>query len=254
MKRRIRLFEGKSKIVYEGSKPRTNILFFKDDVSNISAANREVLDGRGVLSNRISEHIFTSIKQIGIPTHFIKRLNMREQLVRAVDIIPIKVAVRNAAVGSLAHRFNVSPGTPLSQPIIEFFYKNKQKYSYPLINEDHIFAFDLASAAELDDIIQYTTRLNDFLSGFFSAVSLQLLDFKLEFGRIYHDNIMQIILIDDLSPENIRLFDIKKQQFLSNNLNNETSPNMVYYRTIANKLGLLNEPEKQKSFTPYLVP
>lgn len=253
MKRRVRLFEGRSKIVYEGPKPQTNILFFKDDVSNLSAANREVLDGRGVLSNRISEHIFTSLKYIGIPTHFIKRLNMREQLVRAADIIPLKVAVRNAAVGSLAHRFNLTPGTQLSQPIIEFFYKN-QKQNYPLVNEDHIAAFNIATAQEIDDIIQYAMRINDFLVGFFASVNLQLLDFKLEFGRLYYGNIMQIMVVDDLSPENIRLFDTKNDQLLTSNLANETTPNMFYYTTIANRLGLLHESERPKTFTPYLVP
>lgn len=178
---------------------------------------------------------------------------MREQLVRAADIIPLKVAVRNAAVGSLAHRFNLTPGTQLSQPIIEFFYKN-QKQNYPLVNEDHIAAFNIATAQEIDDIIQYAMRINDFLVGFFASVNLQLLDFKLEFGRLYYGNIMQIMVVDDLSPENIRLFDTKNDQFLTSNLANETTPNMFYYTTIANRLGLLHESERPKTFTPYLVP
>lgn len=254
MKRRIRLFEGKSKIVYEGPKPRTNILFFKDEISNITAANSEILDGRGVLSNRISEHIFSSIKHIAIPTHFIKRLNMREQLVHAVEVIPIKIAVRNAVVGSLAQRFNAPIGTTLSQPIIEFFYKNNKKYDYPLINEDHISAFNLALPSEIDDIIQYSMRLNDFLTGFFASINLRLLDFKLEFGRFYSNNMIQIMLIDDLSPENFHLFDIKNQQFLTNNIKNETALNMFYYKTIAHKLGLLQEAEKPRKFVPSLVP
>lgn len=248
MKRRVRLFEGRSKIVYKGPKPQTNILFFKDDVSNLSAANREVLDGRGVLSNRISEHIFSAIKHIGIPNHFIKRLNMREQLVRAAEIVPLKIAVRNAAIGSLVHRFNLVPGTALSQTLIEFFYKN-QKPHYPLVTEDHITTFNLATTQELDDIIQYSMRINDFLIGFFASLNLQLLDFKLEFGRVYYGNIVQIILVDELSPENIRLFDMKTEEFLTTN-----NSNMLYYRTIANRLGLLHELEKPKAFTPYLVP
>ena len=200
MKHRARIYEGKTKILYEGPQPYTNILFFKDDIGTINIANNEKLEGKGLLNNRISEHILLLLQKSGIPTHFIKRLNLREQLVKSVEMIPIKVVVRNIAAGSIARRFNLKVGSALPQTIIEFYYKDL-KLNYPLVSEEHITAFGWANSGELDDILQYSVRVNDFLNGFFASMNLSLVDLKLEFGRFSYDNLLQIILADELSPE-----------------------------------------------------
>jgi phosphoribosylaminoimidazole-succinocarboxamide synthase len=137
-----------------------------------------------VLNNRISEFIFTALNEIGIPTHFIRRLNMREQLIREVEIIPLEVVVRNVAAGSLSKRLGIEEGTQLPRSIIEFYYKN-DALNDPMVSEEHITAFGWATPQEIDDIMALTIRVNDFLSGLFLGVGIQLVDFKIEFGRLY---------------------------------------------------------------------
>ena len=138
--RRTRVYEGKAKILYEGPEPGTLIVHYKDDTTAFNNQKKEVIDGKGVLNNRISELIFTKLNEIGVPTHFLKRLNMREQLIRAVEIIPLEVVVRNVAAGSLAKRLGLAEGTALPRSIIEFYYKNDE-LGDPLVSEEHITAF-----------------------------------------------------------------------------------------------------------------
>src|SRR6478672_6799259 len=181
MNRRRRIYEGKAKILFEGPEPGTLVQFFKDDATAFNKKKHEVVDGKGVLNNRISEHIFTHLNQMGIPTHFIRRLNMREQLIREVEIIPLEVVVRNVAAGSLSKRLGLEEGTVLPRSIIEFYYK-KDELDDPMVSEEHITAFNWATPQEIDDMMAMTVRVNDYLSGMFGAVGITLVDFKIEFG------------------------------------------------------------------------
>ena len=213
MNRRRRLYEGKAKTLYEGPEPGTLVQHFKDDATAGNGAKHEIIEGKGVLNNRISEYIFTRLNELGIPTHFIKRLNMREQLIREVEIIPLEVVVRNVAAGSICPRLGLESGTRLPRSIIEFYYK-EDKLNDPIVSEEHITAFGWASPQELDDIMNLAVRINDFLSGLFMGAGIQLVDFKIECGRLYEDDTMRIVLADEISPDNCRLWDAKTKEKL----------------------------------------
>ena len=200
MNRRRRIYEGKSKILFEGPEPGTLVQFFKDDATAFNKKKHEIVDGKGVLNNRISEHIFTHLNRMGIPTHFVRRLNMREQLIREVEIIPLEVVVRNVAAGSLSKRLGIEEGTVLPRSIIEFYYKNDE-LDDPMVSEEHITAFGWASPQEIDDIMALAIRVNDFLSGLFLGVGIQLVDFKIECGRLWENEMMRIVVADEISPE-----------------------------------------------------
>ncbi|HAH09153.1 MAG TPA: phosphoribosylaminoimidazolesuccinocarboxamide synthase, partial [Alphaproteobacteria bacterium] len=199
MKSRRLVYEGKAKVLYEGPEPGTLIQYFKDDTTAFDAKKKAVLEGKGVLNNRISEFLMTQLGQIGVPNHFMRRLNMREQLIREVEIIPLEVVVRNVAAGSLSKRLGLEEGTALPRSIIEYFLKD-DKLSDPMVSEEHILAFGWASAQELDEIIQLSVRINDFLSGLFLGVGIKLIDFKVEFGRLYEADMVRVILADEISP------------------------------------------------------
>ena len=179
MSRRRRIYEGKAKVLYEGPEPGTLIQHFKDDATAFNAKKHEVIEGKGVLNNRISEYVFQHLNDIGVPTHFIRRLNMREQLIREVEIIPLEVVVRNVAAGTLSQRLGIEEGTQLPRSIIEFYYKNDQ-LGDPMVSEEHITAFGWATPQEIDDIMALAIRVNDFLSGLFLGVGIRLVDFKME--------------------------------------------------------------------------
>ena len=200
MNRRRRIYEGKAKVLYEGPEPGTLIQHFKDDATAFNAKKHEVIDGKGVLNNRISEYVFQNLNAIGVPTHFIRRLNMREQLIREVEIIPLEVVVRNVAAGSLAKRLGMEEGTQLPRSIIEFYYKN-DALDDPMVSEEHITAFGWASPQEIDDIMALAIRVNDFLSGLFLGVGIRLVDFKMECGRLWEGEMMRIVVADEISPE-----------------------------------------------------
>ena len=211
MKNRRRIYEGKAKILYEGPEPGTLIQFFKDDATAFNKKKHEVVDGKGVLNNRISEHIFNHLNRMGIPTHFIRRLNMREQLIKEVEIIPLEVVVRNVAAGSLAKRLGIEEGTVLPRSIIEFYYK-ADALDDPMVSEEHITAFGWASPQEIDDVMALAIRVNDFLSGLFLGVGIQLVDFKIECGRLFEGDMMRIVVADEISPDSCRLWDIAHQR------------------------------------------
>ena len=160
--KRKKIYEGKAKILYQGTQPNTIIQYFKDDATAFNNKKFAVINGKGVLNNRISSFLMDKVKDIGIPTHFIKRINMREQLVHKVEIIPIEVVVRNIAAGSIVKRFALKEGEPLPRPIVEYYYKSDE-LNDPLISEEHIAAFDWANSNELEDIFNMALRINDFL-------------------------------------------------------------------------------------------
>ncbi|NCT40926.1 MAG: phosphoribosylaminoimidazolesuccinocarboxamide synthase [Alphaproteobacteria bacterium] len=242
MARRKKLYEGKAKILYEGTEPGTVIQYFKDDATAFNAEKHDVIAGKGVLNNRISAHLMTKLEQLGIPTHFIRSINMREQLVRSVEIIPIELVVRNIAAGTLCKRLGIKEGTVMQRPLVEFFYK-KDELGDPLISEEHIFAFGWADPYELEEMVSMAWRVNDFLSGLFSGIGLQLVDFKLEFGRIYGENgELYIILADELSPDNCRLWDSKTGEKMDKDRFRFDLGDLVEgYQFIAERLGLIPE-------------
>ena len=194
MNRRRKIYEGKAKDLYEGPEPGTLVQYFKDDATAGNGAKHDIIDGKGVLNNRISEFIFTKLNTLGIPTHFIRRINMREQLIKEVEIIPLEVVVRNVAAGSLVKRLGLEAGTQLPRSIIEFYYKD-DALNDPMVSEEHITAFGWATPPELDDIMSLAVRVNDFLTGLFMGVGIQLVDFKIEVGRLYEGETMRIVAL-----------------------------------------------------------
>jgi phosphoribosylaminoimidazole-succinocarboxamide synthase len=253
MARRRMVYEGKAKILYEGPESGTLIQYFKDDATAFNAQKKDIIDGKGVLNNRISEHIMTALAGIGVPNHFIRRLNMREQLIRACEIVPLEVIVRNVAAGSLSTRLGIEEGTPLPRPIIEFCYKD-DKLGDPLVTEEHILAFNWASQQDIDDIIALALRVNDFLSGLFTGVGIKLVDFKIEFGRQYEGDLVRTILADEISPDSCRLWDMKTSEKLDKDRFRRDLGGLVEaYQEVARRLGILNENDHGKPAKPTLV-
>jgi phosphoribosylaminoimidazole-succinocarboxamide synthase len=251
--RRTRIYEGKAKILYEGPEPGTLIVHYKDDATAFNAQKKAVIDGKGVLNNRISELIFTRLNELGMPTHFVKRLNMREQLVREVEIIPLEVVVRNVAAGSLAKRLGLEEGHALPRSIIEFYYKNDQ-LGDPMVSEEHITAFNWASPQEIDDIMHMSIRINDFLSGLFLGIGIKLVDFKVEFGRLYENDMVRIVLADEISPDCCRLWDIKTQDKLDKDRFRRDLGGLVEaYQEVARRLGIMPDLEQPERAKPRLV-
>ncbi|MEM1021465.1 MAG: phosphoribosylaminoimidazolesuccinocarboxamide synthase [Pseudomonadota bacterium] len=241
MNRRRQIYEGKAKILYEGPEPGTIIQYFKDDATAFNAQKKATLLGKGVLNNRISEYIFSSLSRLGIPNHFIKRLNRREQLVHGVEIIPLEVVVRNVAAGSIAKRLGLEEGTPLSRTIVETYYKNDE-LGDPLVTEEHIACFGWAGPEEMEDMTGMALRVNDFMSGMFSAIGIQLVDFKLEFGRHYQNEQMRVILADEISPDSCRLWDMKTGEKLDKDrFRRDLGGEVEAYKTVADRLGLVDD-------------
>ena len=242
MSRRKKLYEGKAKILYEGPEPGTIVQYFKDDATAFNNQKKAVLEGKGVLNNRISEFIMEHLNRIGVPTHFIKRLNMREQLVREVEIIPLEVVVRNVAAGSIVKRFGLTEGEPLPRSIVEFYYKN-DALEDPMVSEEHITAFNWATTQDIDDMLAMSLRVNDFVSGLFSAVGIRLVDFKLEFGRIYDQNDEpRIILADEISPDSCRLWDMDTNEKMDKDRFRRDLGNVTEaYAEVARRLGIMRE-------------
>ena len=241
MSQRRKLYEGKAKVLFEGPEPGTIIQFFKDDATAFNNKKTGTITGKGVLNNRISEYLMVRLAEIGIPTHFIRRLNMREQLVRKVEIIPIEVVVRNVAAGSIAKRFDLTEGDALPRSIVEFYYKS-DALDDPMIAEEHITAFGWAGPQEIDDMMTMSLRVNDFLCGVFAAIGLRLVDFKLEFGRLYGDEDIRLILADEISPDNCRLWDIHTNEKMDKDrFRRDLGGVEEAYQEVARRLGVLPE-------------
>ncbi len=207
MARRKKVYEGKAKILFEVPEPGTLVQYFKDDASALNDTKRGIITGKGVLNNRISEHIMSRLNDIGIPTHLVRRLNMREQLIKEVQIIPVDVVVRNVAAGSLSTRLGIPEGTPLPRSIVEYRYKS-DKLQNPMVSEEHITAFGWATTQDLDDMLSLSLRVNDFLSGLFCSIGIRLVDFRLEFGILDTGEDSLIVVADEISPDNCRLWDM----------------------------------------------
>ena len=239
MARRKKIYEGKAKILYEGPEPGTFVQYFKDDATAFNAEKKDVIDGKGVLNNRLSEFFMKGLAQIGVPTHFIRRLNMREQLIRQVEIIPLEVVVRNFAAGSMSKRLGIEEGTALPRPIVEFYYKD-DALGDPLVAEEHIMAFGWASQQDLDDMVALALRVNDFMSGCMLSVGIKLVDFKIEIGRIWENDFMRLVVADEISPDSCRFWDIETGQKLDKDVFRRDLGSLAdAYTEVARRLGVL---------------
>ena len=200
-----------------------------------------MIDGKGILNNRISEHILTCLAQAGIRNHLIKRINMREQLIKHVNIIPIEFIVRNIATGSLTKRLGIEDGTVLNEPLIEYCLKNDE-LGDPLISKEHIYAFNWATKKEIEKIDKQLHRINDFLVGMFRGIGIKLVDFKVEFGRLKNSNKNEIILADEISPDTCRLWDTNTEKKLDKDRFRKNLGNLIEaYQDVARRLGILHE-------------
>jgi phosphoribosylaminoimidazole-succinocarboxamide synthase len=241
MSRRRRIYEGKAKVLFQGPEPGTLVQYFKDDATAFNNKKQGIITGKGVLNNRISEYLMVRLGEIGIPTHFLRRLNMREQLIREVEIIPVEVVVRNVVAGSLSTRFGISEGTPLPRSIVEFYYKSDE-LGDPLVAEEHITAFGWATPQELDEIMHMSLRINDFLTGLLLGVGIRLVDYKLEYGRLWENDEMRIVLADEISPDNCRLWDCRTNERMDKDrFRRDLGSVEEAYQEVARRLGILPE-------------
>lgn len=238
--KRIPIYEGKAKQLFEGPEPGTLIAHFKDDATAFNNEKKGTIRGKGVFNNKISEFVMLRLSEIGVPNHFIRTLNMREQLIRAVEIIPMEVIVRNASAGSFAKRFKVEEGSQLAMPLVEYCLKNDD-LGDPFISEEHIYGFDLADPLEVEEIRLMALRINDYMTGLFRGIGLKLIDFKIEFGRIYdEDGRSKVILADEISPDSCRLWDVKTDEKMDKDrFRQDLGRIEEAYREVAERLGVL---------------
>ena len=199
------LYEGKAKKVFKTDNPDEFIIEYKDDATAGDGAKKGTIAGKGVINNEMTSILFPMIEKAGIPTHFIEKLSPTEQLVKVVTILPLEVIVRNTAAGSISQRLGIPEGTKFDEPTLEFSYKNDD-YHDPLINDDHAVAMKLATREEIAQVRDMTMKLNEFLKDFFAQRGVDLIDFKVEYGK---DNYGNIILADEISPDTCRFWDIE---------------------------------------------
>lgn len=246
MARGKQVHETSAKIIYEGSEADTHIQHFKDDPAKGRRGDDAVAlwqAGRGVLNNRISDVLMTRLTEMGVANHLIRRLNMREQVVRATEPMAIGVKIRNLAAGAFASRLGMPVGVKLPRPMVEFFLRSTE-LDDPLITEDNIAAFNWASPQDLDDIVALSMRTNDILSGLFIGVGLKLVDFRLEFGRVWEplengQEEMRILIADEITPDNCRLWDNETGDKLETLRDSATG--LDGHRLVAARLGLMPE-------------
>ena len=241
MKKGKKLYEGKAKIIYATTDKSLVIQYFKDDATAFNNLKKSTIEGKGVLNNRISEHILTNLGQIGIKNHLVKRLNMREQIIKFVEIIPIEFIIRNVATGSITKRLGIEDGTVLKEPLLEYCLKD-DKLGDPLIAEEHILAFDWATKEELKKVKKMILRINDFMIGMFRGVGIKLIDFKLEFGRLKVNGKSEIILADEISPDTCRLWDsVTDRKLDKDRFRKDLGDLIPAYTEVAKRLGILHE-------------
>ena len=204
MEKTVQLYEGKAKRVYATTDPDIVMVSYKDDATAFNGLKKGTILGKGVVNNVCSNHMFRLLEEKGIPTHYVEEINERETYVKKVEIVPLEVIIRNRAAGSFSKRYGVAEGTALSTTVIEFSYKNDD-LGDPLINEYHALALNLATKEEIEKIKTLAFKVNDFMKSYFSEIGVELIDFKLEFGRFKGD----IILADEISPDTCRFWDAK---------------------------------------------
>ncbi len=241
MARRRRVYEGKAKDFYEGPEPGFLVQHFKDVAYATRPRKSGVIDGKGVINNRISEHLMTRLDGIGVPTHFVRRLNMREQLVREVEVLPVDVVVHNLAAGEFAGKFGLKEGAPLPRSIIEFYLRSEE-LGDPLVSEEHMTAFGWATTQDIDDMIHLSLRVNDFMTGLFLGAGIRLVDFALTYGRLYFEDDVRLVVADEISPDSCRLWDLSTDEPMDKDRFVRGLDNVAEgYREVARRLGILPE-------------
>jgi phosphoribosylaminoimidazole-succinocarboxamide synthase len=231
-----KIYEGKAKVLYTTDNADFLIQYFKDDATAFNAQKKAVIDGKGTLNNLISENIMLEMAAIGIPTHFVKRLNEREQLIKKVKIIPLEVIIRNVAAGSMAKRLGMAEGGELLSPVFEICYKD-DALGDPLINDDHaISVLKVVNEKQLQEIKTMALKINQALSAIFAKINIKLVDFKIEFG---FDKDGKIILADEISPDGCRLWDKSTMEKLDKDRFRRDLGNLVEaYKDVASRLGI----------------
>ena len=228
------LYEGKAKKVYTTEDPDVLIVDYKDDATAFNGIKKGTIVGKGVINNRMTNHVFQLLEKEGVPTHFIEELSDRETAVKKVQIVPLEVIIRNVAAGSFSKRLGVEEGTPFKQPTIEFSYKNDD-LGDPLINSYFALALGLATQEEIDTIKKYAFQVNDVLKAYFLQADIELIDFKIEFGRYKG----QIILADETSPDTCRLWDVHTHEKLDKDRFRRDLGNVEEaYQEVFKRLGL----------------
>lgn len=196
------LYEGKAKTVFETDNPDELLVYFKDDATAGNGAKHDIIDGKGILNNKISEFFFKQLKSRGIKSHFVEKIGEREMLVKKLDMIKLEVVVRNIVAGSLVKRIGLAEGTQLTVPIIEYYYKSDE-LGDPMLNRYHIMSLNLAKIDELNQMEHLAFSVNTILRELLKAKNVDLIDFKLEFGRFDGE----VLLADEISPDNCRFWD-----------------------------------------------
>ena len=238
-----KLYEGKAKIIYSTNDKYLVIQHFKDDATAFNNLKKAKIEGKGALNNRISEYILSNLSQCGIKTHLIKRINMREQLIKKAEIFPIEFIVRNISSGSLTKRLGIPEGTNLEKPLLEYCYK-KDELNDPLISKEHILSFGWANEKEIEVIDKMTLRINDLLIGMFRAIGIKLVDFKIEYGKTWNKDTekKEIVLADEISPDTCRLWDAKTEKKLDKDRFRKDLGNIIQaYQEVARRLGIIHE-------------
>ena len=209
MEKKEQLYEGKAKKVFATENPDYVIVSYKDDATAFNGLKKGTIVGKGAINNRMTNFMFGLLEKEGIPTHLVEELNDRETVVKKVEIVPLEVIVRNVAAGSFSKKLGIEEGTPLKQPTLEFSYKNDD-LGDPIVNEYHILAAELATKEEIDTIAAMALKINEVMIEFFKSVNIDLIDFKLEFGRFKGE----ILLADEISPDTCRFWDVNTQEKL----------------------------------------
>ena len=210
MKKLEQVYEGKAKKVFATDDPELFIVDYKDDATAFNGEKKGTIAGKGVINNRVTNYLMGLLEKEGVPTHFVKELSERETLVKKVSIVPLEVIIRNISAGSFAKRYGVKEGIVFDEPTIEFSYKNDD-LGDPLINSYHALALKLATKEEIETIKKYAFAVNDFLKKFMKGIGIDLVDFKLEFGRLSDGT---IVLADEISPDTCRFWDSKTHEKL----------------------------------------
>ena len=229
------LYEGKAKKVFKTEDPNLVIVDYKDDATAFNGEKKGTIVGKGVVNNRMTNHIFQLLAQAGVPTHFVEELSDRETLVKKVTIVPLEVIVRNVAAGSFSKRMGVEEGTALLCPILEFSYK-EDALGDPFINDDYALALGFATQEEIDTIKEYTRKVNEVMKAYFLQMDMKLIDFKIEFGKDADGN---IILADEVSPDTCRLWDVHTNEKLDKDRFRRDLGNVEdAYKEVFSRLGI----------------
>ena len=196
------LYEGKAKTVYETDNPKELLIYFKDDATAFNGEKHGTIEGKGIINNKLSEFFFKQLKDRGVKSHFVEKIGEREMIVKRLDMIKLEVVVRNIVAGSLVKRLGLEEGTPLTVPVVEYYYKSDE-LNDPMLNRWHIMALDLAKIDELNQMEHVALSVNNILRDLLRAKNVDLIDFKLEFGRFDGE----VLLADEISPDNCRFWD-----------------------------------------------